>query len=123
MQRSRLVARPSARHSLLLPFILLSLSAAPGLSLFQIVSQSWKPEEREWPLWHKSSFRRFVVVAAAAAMNIGRHQSSEWQALSAADVAVLALELVCIGLWVAIIFLYHLLRCVHRHRLAGKLML
>ena len=45
-------------------------------------------------------------------MYVGR-ESSDSQAWSQADVAILALELICIGLWVSIIFGYILLRCIH----------
>ena len=45
-------------------------------------------------------------------MNVSR-ESSGWQAWSAADVAILTLELICIGLWVSIIFGYILLRYIH----------
>ena len=45
-------------------------------------------------------------------MNVSR-ETSGWEAQSAVDVAILTLELICVALWVSIMFGYHLLRCEH----------
>ena len=44
-------------------------------------------------------------------MNVSRREASGWEAQSAVDVAILTLELICVALWVSIMFGYHLLRC------------
>ena len=98
----------SSRHSLL------STDSA-SLSLFRNVSSPWRPEEREQPLpLHKSSLSLEATIEVAAAMNVSRREApSGWEAQSAVDVAILTLELICVALWVSIMFGYHLLRWEH----------
>ena len=47
-------------------------------------------------------------------MNVSRREAaSGWEAQSAVDVAILTLELICVALWVSIMFGYHLLGWEH----------